>query len=342
MPKSFREAFFDSREKIWAKKRARLKLHHSFHRSYREDYQRPLRAPGLVSHAISTLKILFKNWRLFGPLLLLIVLSNILLVGLMSENTYKTLQSKLDENYSLLRQGELGRIAKSGLLLVSTVTSGGLTNGMSDVQEVFAVLLFAITWLITIYFLRQLLAGNRPRFRDGLFNALTPFISSLLVVVVIFIHLIPIFAFIVLYSTAVATNFLAQPLYAFIFWIFGSLLILLSCYLLPSSILALVATTVPGIYPMTALNATTDLVQGRRTKFLIRIIFAFIFLAVIWVAVMLPLIWLDLFLKAQFSALSELGIPFTSLCLQVMTTFSVIYATAYLYLFYRRMLDDPS
>ena len=59
--KTFKQAFVDSREKVWNKKRARLKLHHSFRRSYREDYARPLAAPGLVSHAMSTLKILFKN-----------------------------------------------------------------------------------------------------------------------------------------------------------------------------------------------------------------------------------------------------------------------------------------
>ena len=60
--KSFKEAFYSTREKIWAKKNERLRLHHSFKRSYREDYQRGLKAPGLVAHAVSTLKIIFKNW----------------------------------------------------------------------------------------------------------------------------------------------------------------------------------------------------------------------------------------------------------------------------------------
>ena len=59
--KSFKQAFYEKREKIWNKKRARLKLHHSFKRSYREDYKRELEAPGLVQHAITTLKIIFKN-----------------------------------------------------------------------------------------------------------------------------------------------------------------------------------------------------------------------------------------------------------------------------------------
>jgi hypothetical protein len=337
--KSFKEAFYSTREKIWAKKNERLKLHHSFKRSYREEYARGLKAPGLVAHAMSTLKILFKNWKLFGALMLIIVVMNTIFVGLMSEDTYQTVQDSIDESSEVLQYGEVGRLAKSGLLLISTVATGGLTKGMTEVQQVFAFLFGAITILVTVYYLRHLMAGNRPRVRDGLYNALTPLISTMLVLILVFIHMIPIFIFMIVYSTALATDFLAQPLYAFLFWLFGSLLILLSAYLLPGSILAICATTVPGIYPMQAVNATTDLIQGRRTKFIIRLLFSIIFLAVIWIIVMLPLIYLDLFLKQNVDWLE--GVPFVPFMLQIMTTFTIIYLTSYIYLFYRRMLDDP-
>ncbi len=337
--KTFKEAFYAQREKVWAKKRARLKLHHSFKRSYREDYVRGLQAPGLVAHAMSTLKIILKNWKLFFGFLLFIVIMNVIFVGLMSEDTYQTVQDSLDESTEILQFGEIGRLAKSGLLLISTITTGGLTKGMTEVQQVFAFFFGAVTILVTIYYLRHLMAGNHPRMRDGLYNALTPLISTMLVLLLVFVHLIPVFIFVIVYSTALATDFLAEPLYAFLFWLFGSLLLLLSAYLLPGSILAICATTVPGIYPMQAVNATTDLIQGRRTKFIIRVLFAFLFLAVIWIIVMLPLIWLDLVLKQNIEWVE--GIPFVSFMLQVMTTFTVIYLTSYIYLFYRRMLDDP-
>lgn len=337
--KSFKEAFYAEREKIWSKKRERLKLHHSFKRSYREDYSRGLQAPGLVAHAMSTLKIIFKNWKLFFGFLIVIVAMNIIFVGLMSEETYQTVQDSIDESSEVLQYGEIGRLAKSGLLLISTVTTGGLTKGMTEVQQVFAFFFGAVTILVTIYYLRHLMAGNHPRLRDGLYNALTPLISTMLVLILVFIHMIPIFIFMIVYSTALATDFLSQPLYAFLFWLFGSLLLLLSAYLLPGSILAICATTVPGIYPMQAVNATTDLIQGRRTKFIIRVLFSIVFVAVIWVIVMLPLIYLDLFLKQNIEWLE--GVPFVSFLLQIMTVFTIIYITAYIYLFYRRMLDDP-
>ena len=338
--KSFKESYVEHRDKIWDKKRARLKLHRSFHRSYREDYHRDLEVPGLVQHAWNTLKIIFKNWKLFLPLLVLTVTMNILLVGLLSEETYKTFQDTLDQTYESLQEGEMGRVAKSGLLLISTVSTGGLTRGMNEVQQVFAVLLAAMVWLVTIYYLRHLLAGNRPLFRDGLYNACTPLISTLLVMALVFVHMIPIFIFIIIYSAAISTGFLETPLYAFVFWLLSCLLILLSAYLLPVSITSMVAVSVPGIYPMTAINATTDLMQGRRTKFIIRIIFGILFVSVAWVIILLPLLWLDLFLKERIAWLA--GFPFASLCLQIMTTFTIIYLTAYIYLFYRRMLDDPN
>jgi hypothetical protein len=337
--KTMKEAFYASRNKIWAKKSARLKLHRSFKRSYREDYVRGLEAPGLVTHATSTLKILFKNWKLFGGLLLIIVFMNIIFVGLMSEDTYQTVQDSIDESSEVLQYGEIGRVAKSGLLLISTVATGGLTKGMTEVQQVFAFLFSAVTILVTVYYLRHLMAGNHPKIRDGLYNALSPLVSTMLILLLIFVHLIPIFIFMIIYSTAIATDFLSQPLYAFLFWLFGSLLILLSAYLLPGSILALCASTVPGIYPMQAVHATSDMIQGRRTKFIIRVFFALLFIAVIWVIVMLPLIWLDLVLKQNIEWVE--GIPFISFMLQIMTTFTVIYLTSYIYLFYRRMLDDP-
>ncbi len=335
---AFRKSFLRTREKVWDRKRARVRLHRSFHRSYREDYKRPLNVPNLVAHAHGTLKILLKNWRVFLPLLILISLANTILVGLMSQNTYKILQDTIDSDYEAAVHGQLGLVAKSGLLLISTVATGGLSSGQTEIQQFCWIFLISILWLVTIYLLRHLLAGNKPKLRDGLYNALTPLLSSYVILAVIAVHLIPIGIFVIFYSTALATEFLATPLYAFLFWVFGGLLIILSAYLLPVSITALVAISVPGIYPLPALHAATDLLQGRRIRFIIRLIFCFIYLAVIWVIIALPLFGIDLVLKEHFEFLQN--VPFVPILLQIMTTFSFIYGFSYIYLFYRRMLDN--
>lgn len=336
---NFKSSFRSAREKIWSRKRERVKLHQSFKRSYREDYVRPLAAPGLLHHALITLKTILKNWRLFLPLLLVVVALNILLVGLMSEDTYTTFQEAVDETNESLANGQLNQVAKAGLLLVSTIATGGLTSGMSDVQQIFSIFLFIVVWLVTIYLLRQILAGNRPRFRDGLYNALAPLISTLIVAFIVFIHLVPIFIVIITYSVAVLTDFLSTPLYAFIYWLFAAGLILLSCYLLSGSLMGLVAVSAPGMYPIAAVNTASDLMQGRRIKFIIRLIFMFFFLALIIVAIMLPIILIDFWIKGSLDWTE--GLPIVPFCLLAVTTFCFIYIAAYIYLYYRRMLDDP-
>lgn len=336
----FKASFRRSREKIWTKKAARVRLHHSFRRSYREDYVRPLNAPGMLHHAMTTLKFVLKNWKLFIPLLLVVVVLNIIFVGMMSESTYTTFQSTLEETNEYLAEGRLGQVAKASLLLVSTITSGGLNNGMTEVQTIFAVLLFIIVWLVTIYLIRHILAGNKPKFRDGIYNALSPLISTLMVFIVVFVHLIPIFIVIITYPAATTSHFLDTPLYAFAYWLFAAGLSLLSCYLLPGSVLGLVAVSAPGMYPMAAINTASDLIQGRRTKFITRLVFGIFFLAVLWVVVMLPLILLDLLVKGTIEWM--VGVPVIPFLLLTMTTFTFIYVSAYIYLYYRRMLDDPN
>lgn len=331
----FKDAFIKAKNFVHSRKAANP--HRSFRRSYREDYDRPFEAPGLLSHAVTSFKIIFKNWRLFLPLILLIAILNVILVGLMNEGTFVSFQKSIDETTNGLNSGQLGTFAKSGLLLISSITTGGLSTGMTEVQQVFAILLFLITWLVTIYLLRQILAGHVIKLRDGLYNALAPLISTLIIAAVIFIEAIPIMIVIITYSAAVNTNFLSTPFYALIYVIFAALMILLSVYLISSSLIALTAVSAPGLYPFEALRTASQLLVGRRIKFIVRLFFLLVVVAIVWIVIMTPLIALDLWLKSVFDWLA--GIPFVSIELLIMTCFTAVYVTTYIYLFYRRLLD---
>ena len=190
-------------------------------------------------------------------------------------------------------------------------------------------------WLVTIFILRHYLAGRKVKLRDALYNAMTPLISTFMVFAVAVIQCIPIFILVIVYSAAVQTEFLATPFYALLFFIFAALMIILSGYLLSSSLMAFVAVSAPGLYPMKALNAASDLMAGRRIRFILRLVTLIIALAVTWVIVMLPLILFDLGMK-NFEWTE--GIPFVPVCLLIMTCFTGIYITTYLYLYYRWML----
>ncbi len=325
------------RQKIRAERAKHVHLHKSFRRSYREDYLRQTSTPGLLSHAMITFKTIFRNWRTFLPFVALMVALYILAVGLMSEDFYKQFQDSIDATSAELSTGKIGNFARAGILLISTVTSGGLDAGMGESQTVFMLLLFLIMWLVTIFLLRHFLAGEHPRLRDGLYNALSPLLSTLVVFVVIFIQAIPLMLVIITYSAAVMTNFLATPFYALLYFIFAALMLLLSGYLLSSSLMALVAVTAPGVYPMTALFAASDLMASRRLKMILRLIYLIFVIALIYIITMMPIILLDLWFKSMWSWIS--GWPIVPFFLLVITCFVFMYATTYLYLYYRWLLD---
>lgn len=330
---------FGRRIKIaWRKFRAQFNTpYRSFRRAYREDYLRQTPNQGLLSHAVTTFQLIFRNWKIFLPFVLLMTVSYVILVGLLSENLYQQFQTSIDESSAELASGHIGNFAKAGLLLLSTVTTGGLDTGMGEVQTTFMILLFLIMWLVTIFLMRHLLAGERPKLRDGLYNALGPLLSTLAIFVVVFIQAIPIMLVVITYSAAVMTDFLATPFYALLYFIFAALMILLSAYLLSSSLIALVAVTAPGMYPMQALVSASNLMRGRRIKLIIRAIYLLIVVALVYVVTMLPVILIDLWLKSIWDWLA--GVPIVPCCLLIVTCFIFIYATTYLYRYYRWLLD---
>ncbi len=255
----------------------------------------------------------------------------------MSEATYKGIQDAIKQTNDKLDIGKIGNIGKSALLLIGTITSGGLPSSIGESEQLFFLFIIMAIWLIAIYLARHILAGHKIRMRDGLYNALSPAISTLCILCIIIFELIPIFIVIITYSSALATDFLATPFYALVYFIFASLMILLSLYLLPGGIMALVAISAPGLYPVVAINTANDLIIGRRIKFIIRLVFMCISLAIFWIVIMLPIILLDLWLKTSFTWLS--GIPLVPICLLTLTIFSLIYFAIYCYLFYRELLD---
>jgi len=327
---------FNFKEFLHRNSSKRISPHKSFKRSYREDYQRETNVPGIMHHIFAAFKIIFKNWKLFLPLLVVAVILNALFVGIMSESNYVQFQDILDQTSVQVAGGDIGNVAKAGLLLISTVTTGGLSGDSSEAAMMFGVMIFLIIWLTTIFLLRHRLAKHKVKLRDGLYNAMTPLISTFLVFVVAVIQCIPIFILIIVYSAAVQTEFLATPFYALVFFIFAALMILLSGYLLSSSIMAFVAVSAPGLYPMKALRTASELMMGRRVKFIIRVLALILALVIVWVVVMLPLIMFDLWMKTfEWTT----GIPFIPICLTIMTCFTFIYIATYLYLYYRWMLE---
>ena len=217
------------------------------------------------------------------------------------------------------------------IFIVTLVTVGilGFLNLSSykdvAVGTVIAIIILVV-WLTTIFVMRHKMAGNKVGLRDALYNAMTPLISSLVVLVLVVIQAIPVMLLVIAHSSAVETHFLDTPFYAFLFLVFAGLMILLTSYLWSGTLMALVAVSVPGLYPLEAIKASNELMMGRRIRFILRIIALLIVLFVIWALTIWPM--------AAFVGES----PVTSVVLTIIGCFSIIYIATYLYLYYRWML----
>jgi hypothetical protein len=231
----------------------------------------------------------------------------------------------------------LGQIGKSGLLLLTTAT-GGISQTLTESQQVYAVIITLLTWLTTVWLLRNLLAGHQVRLRDGLYNAGAPIVSTFIIALVFMVQLLPLALSIIAYAAASATGLLAGGVEAMLFWIAALLLALLSAYWITSTFFALIVVTLPGMYPYQALKTASSLVAGRRLRILLRFIWMLVVTVIIWVVVMIPIIIFDSWIKSIWTAIS--WVPIVPLVLLVMGAVSIIWISSYVYLLYRKVVDD--
>ena len=125
-----------------------------------------------------------------------------------------------------------------------------------------------------------------------------------------------------------------------LFWVFASAAIALILYWVTSSVMALVIVTLPGMYPLRALRIAGDLVVGRRLRILYRLIWGAVVVALAWLVVLVPLVLLDAWLKQTWQQLA--GVPVVPTGVAVMGAISAVWYSSYVYLLYRRIVDDDA
>lgn len=313
--------------------------HRSFRLTRRRDYARSLRLPGYWSFTNQVRKTLWRHKKIFSFLAVIYSVFTIALVGIASQDVYSELSNTIRTTSGELFQGNMGEIGKAGIMLLAGAT--GLTGVESTTaQQIYAALLVLLVWLTTVWLLRAIMTGGSPRLRDGLYNAGSPIVSTSLVGLVFALQLLPIALAFVGFSAASATGLLEGGIEAMLFWTCALLLGALSLYWITSTSIALVVVTLPGMYPMQAIKAAGDLVIGRRIRILLRILWLFLMLAVIWLVIMIPIILFDTWLKGIWSVIE--WIPVVPVALLIMSTLTVIWSASYVYMLYRKVVDDDA
>ena len=313
--------------------------HRSFHRSRRRDYVRSLKMPGYWSFTNYVRKLLWQQKKLFIWLVILYGVLTVCMVGMASQDIFTQLSDTLRSTGGQVFQGNWGEVGKAGLLLVTSV-SGSLNSSLTEPQQIYAAIIILFTWLTTVWLLRAVLAGRKPKLRDGLYNAGAPILPTFFVGILLLVQLFPIAIAVIGFGAATSTGLLDGGVEAMLFWTVALLLVALSLYWITSTLIALVVVTLPGMYPMQAIKTAGDLVIGRRVRILLRFLWLSLMVLLLWVIIMVPIILLNTWLNSIWPAIAWL--PVVPIALLVMGTLTVIWVASYVYLLYRRVVDDDA
>ena len=314
--------------------------HRSFRRTRRRDYKRSLKLPGYWSLTVQVLTIINKNKKLLIGLALLYGLLTILLSSMMSQDAYDQIKGVAD---SASENGLYGAFAVNISLFWGVFTSqlsGASISEVGSSQQIFSVLLGLYAWLAVVWLLRSIMSGKKPRLRDGLYGSGGPVLALVVLLCILAIQMIPAAIALIAYEAADTSGLLDQTAILMLFGGGAILLGVLSLYWMTSTVIAMVVATLPGMYPMQAIKIAGDLAIGRRVRILLRLLWSVVLLFIFWLVILLPVILLDGALKSAIPDLSWLPlVPITAI---ILMAWSVVFEAAYVYVFYRRIIDDDS
>ncbi|NCQ54101.1 hypothetical protein COV88_03445 [Candidatus Saccharibacteria bacterium CG11_big_fil_rev_8_21_14_0_20_41_19] len=314
--------------------------HRSFRPTRRRDYNRSLNLPGYWAFTAHVNKTLWSNRKIFILLAVTYAILTVLLVGIASQDMYATLTDTLRTTGTNVFTGDWGEMGRASLLFAATVT-GSITQTLTETQQIYSGLLGLLAWLTSVWLLRNILAGHKVKLRDGLYSAGSPLLSTFLVTLLLLVQMLPFALALIGYSAATATGLLAAGgIESMLFWIAAALLTVTSLYLMTSTVFALIIVTIPGMYPLTAIKTAGDLVIGRRLRILKRLIWASLYVSVIWILIMIPIILIDLWIKGLWSTIS--WVPTIPIVMLALSSSTIVWVSSYVYLLYRKVIDDDA
>lgn len=313
--------------------------HRSFQLTRRRDYRRALALPGYWRLGGQVWLLLWRHKWLFGWLAVWYVALSAALVGIASQDAYNQLGTTLTSSGIDVAVGNFAPLVKGGVTYLSAIT-GGFNTAPDAGQQAYVALLVLLTWLTTIWLLRAVMAGQHPRLRDGIYHAGAPIVPTFLVTLVLLVQALPIAIVAIGYNAASTSGLLAGGVEAMLFWIAAALLVCLSLYWMTATFVALVVVTLPGMYPMRALKSAGELMMGRRLRIILRLVWLLWLLFLGLSLTVFPLVLFDDWLKSVLP--STTGIPIVPWALLIASGLCLIYAAAYIYVLYRKVVDDDA
>lgn len=275
--------------------------------------------PGPKKLIVETFSLVFKNKKIFLGVTLIYTLLQFVFAKSLGA-AFDVAQTKQELQDYL---GESDQTLDTSYQLFNYLL-GSFNGQVNEVAGTYQLLFTIVTILAVIWFCRQLLAGEKPRLRDGFYKGMYPIIPFVLVLVVISLQLLPALLGNFIFSTVISNGLAVSFLEKFLWFLLFIALLLFSLYMVLSSVFALNIVTLPDIQPLKALRSARELVLHRRIGIFARILVLPVVGFILAVVIFIPLIMFAVVV------VEPLFLLFGS--------FGVVLMTVYMYNLYRQLL----
>ena len=303
--------------------------HRSLYLTQQGDAKRRTDIPGYFAFSNQVWKLLWRNRWLFAKFLILYSLLSVVIVGLMSQESFASIRDALEES-------SITGLDKWSTLLSSALSGSGSSSDAT--KQVLAVVLFLFGWLTLVWLLRRLASGdqNKLKLRDGLYSSGSSVLALSILVVIILVQLLPLAIVLLAYASVTSVGWINNGIAIENMAALCALAVVavLTLYWVCGSFIALIIVTLPGMYPMQAIRAAGDLIVGRRLKLLLRLLFMALPIIVVWLAILVPAILIDSWLKLSWQ-------PLVPIVVMILSTVTLIWCSSYIYMLYRQFVDSP-
>ena len=245
------------------------------------------------------------RWRVYlGIALVYIILLLIFVKGFASTLDIEETKGILEKFYFGFSGKALTAAAVFGSLIGSSMGAEG-SVGASTYQTFIVILII----LASIWAVRQQHTGAKFKVRDAFYRGMYPLVPFILVSMVIGLQMIPLGIGGWLYTATITTGLAVTVIEKALWIILVALLVLLSLYMVTSSVFALYIVTLPDMTPMRALRSARKLTLHRRWAIVSRIVFITLVLVILAMIIMAPFIlWLPQIAEWVFFSISVFGL----------------------------------
>lgn len=316
----------------WACRKTEHHRHVSPHRSFylttHAQAVRQINISGYGRFVTEVWRMVRDNWLIYLKITLLMALAIIAVVGVSNAHS-----SYVDTREAMEKVDLHPFLKQAGLVTQAIITSLTVTDAN---RQAATFIIVAVAWLSLIFIARRVYSGNQLRLRDAIYSAGTPLVPMMVLLVAVLVQLLPLALVLISHSAITGAGYINQGIAIenMAAWCVISAVLVLTIYWMVTSLLTLVSVTIPGLYPMRAYYETSIQVAGRRVKILLRILMMFLPLLALWALVLIPTVLLDSILKPK-------TFPVVQLVVSLLAAISCTWASAYMYVLYRRILDSP-